>query len=216
MANQALENLKKIHDLQKEGEISKILLSLKESKNQVESLGNKISKRLKDIEIEQAQKAAESIKVEVKKEPEVQLETNSVEPISATEKSTEKNRFRNFDNNSNNYKSNRSNYGNTSYNRNNDRYNNPNRNNNNNYNGNRNNFNNKGEYQNNRQLRDNNGSRKDFNRPFNNNRQHLQDKKPRNNNFVSSKGNNFRSFASNNDVPEIDLKIGRASCRERV
>ena len=63
MANQALENLKKIHDLQKEGEISKILLSLKESKNQVESLGNKISKRLKDIEIEQAQKAAESIKV---------------------------------------------------------------------------------------------------------------------------------------------------------
>ncbi len=209
MANQALENLKKIHDLQKEGEISKILLSLKESKNQVESLGNKISKRLKDIEIEQAQKAAESIKVEVKKEPEVQLETNSVEPISATEKSTEKNRFRNFDNNSNNYKSNRSNYGNTSYKRNNDRYNNPNRNNNNNYNGNRNNFNNKGEYQNNRQLRDNNGSRKDFNRPFNNNRQNLQDKKPRNNNFVSSKGNNFRSFASNNDVPEIDLKNER-------
>jgi len=52
LANQALENLKKIHDLQKEGEISKLLISLRESKGHVEALGNKISKRLKDIEID--------------------------------------------------------------------------------------------------------------------------------------------------------------------
>lgn len=205
MANQALENLKKIHDLQKEGEISKILLSLKESKSQVESLGSRISKRLKEIDVEQAQKAIENIKVEAKKEPEVQQEVKPVEPISATEKPTEKNRYRNFDNNSNNFKSNRNNYNNGSNNNYNDKFNSSNRN-GNNYN-NRNNFN-RGDFQNNRQPRDNNGNKREFNRPFNNN-QNFQDKKPRNNNFVSSKGNNFRSFTSNNDVPEIDLKNER-------
>lgn len=211
MANQALENLRKIHDLQREGEISKILLSLRESKGQVENLGNRISKRLK--EIENLKKEKEKEKVEKIEEVAAQPPKKEVEPISAAEKSVENTKIRKFDNNSNsNYRNNQKSYNNS----------------NNNFNGNRQNsgrFNNQNGYNRNdrpnfrQQNNDgrgnfNNGNReynRDFNRPFGNNgKPNFQDKKPRNNNFVSSKGNNFRSFTSNtNEMPEMDLKNDR-------
>ena len=56
MANQALQNLKRIHELQKEGEISKILQDLKNSRSKVEELGSAISKRIKEINFEVARK----------------------------------------------------------------------------------------------------------------------------------------------------------------
>lgn len=206
MANQALDNLRKIHDLQKEGEISKILLSLRESKGQVENLGNRISKRIKEIEIENFKKE----NIEKTEDISTQPQRKEVEIVSTIEKPVENTKIRKFDNNSNN------NY------RNNNR---PNNNLNNNFAGNRQNY---GKYNNqngfNRNDRPNfrqqngenrgnyNNGNKEFNRPFNNNgKPNFQDKKPRNNNFVSSKGNNFRSFTSNNnnDMPEIDLKNER-------
>ena len=49
MANQALQNLKKIHDLQKVGEISQLLKEIKNSKVQVESLSNKIIEKRKEL-----------------------------------------------------------------------------------------------------------------------------------------------------------------------
>ena len=49
MANQTLQNLKKIHDLQKVGEISQLLKEIKNSKVQVESLSNKIIEKRQEI-----------------------------------------------------------------------------------------------------------------------------------------------------------------------
>lgn len=49
MANQTLQNLKKIHDLQKIGEISQLLKEIKNSKVQVESLSNKIVEKRKEL-----------------------------------------------------------------------------------------------------------------------------------------------------------------------
>ena len=49
MANQTLQNLKKIHDLQKVGEISQLLKEIKNSKVQVESLSNKIIEKRKEL-----------------------------------------------------------------------------------------------------------------------------------------------------------------------
>ncbi len=45
MANQGLQNLKKIHDLQKEGEISKILKDIKDSKSQMEAFFKQLKER---------------------------------------------------------------------------------------------------------------------------------------------------------------------------
>ncbi len=196
MANQTLENLKRIHDLQKEGEISKILLSLRSSKSQVDELNGKISKKLKELEFEEARKQKEiEKKEEVKKEEKIQPKPE-VEAFSKPETQRENN-YRRFDNdpNRNRGQQNRNRTGNF----------NSNYNNNNNFNrGDRPNNNNRPNG-----ARDNfNRDKKDFNRPFNKNA-NFQDKKPRTNNFVSSKGNNFRSFASTNDVPEIDLKNER-------
>ncbi len=213
MANQALENLRKIHDLQKEGEISKILLTLRESKGQVENLSSRISKRMKEIEIENLKKEKE----EKIKETISQPQKIEVESFSSTEKSAENNKIRKFDNNSNN--NNYNNNPNNNYRNNNRQFNGSN----NSYNGNKQNsgkFNNQNGFNRNDRpnFRQQNGEgRNNFNggnrenRPFNNNgKPNFQDKKPRNNNFVSSKGNNFRNFASNNnDMPEIDLKNER-------
>ncbi len=213
LANQALENLRKIHDLQKEGEISKILLTLRESKGQVENLSSRISKRMKEIEIENLKKEKE----EKIKETISQPQKIEVESFSSTEKSAENNKIRKFDNNSNN--NNYNNNPNNNYRNNNRQFNGSN----NSYNGNKQNsgkFNNQNGFNRNDRpnFRQQNGEgRNNFNggnrenRPFNNNgKPNFQDKKPRNNNFVSSKGNNFRNFASNNnDMPEIDLKNER-------
>ncbi len=208
LANQALENLRKIHDLQKEGEISKILLSLRESKGQVQNLGNRISKRLKEIEIENLKKEKE---IEKNQEAIAQPQRKEVEPISVSENTVTNTKIRKFDNNSNNNFRNNNNrtYNNSANNgfvgnrQNSNKYNNQNGFNRND----RPNF-----RQQNGEGRGNfNGNNRDFNKPFNNaGKPNFQDKKPRNNNFVSSKGNSFRSFASNNnEMPEMDLKNER-------
>ena len=171
MANQALQNLRKIHELQKEGEISKILKDIRSSKSIVENFGNQLSARKKQIDNEA--KALESVKVEPEKDA---VEVKTPEPASINEKPQERTNFKKFD-----VKTERPDNRNNSQNR----FNRP----------------------------DNRASKPDFNRdkkdnkPFNSfNKQ--GGKKFENNNFVSSRGNNFRSFAGN-DVPEIDIKSER-------
>lgn len=181
MANQTLENLKKIHDLQKEGVISNIISSLREAKGKVSQLGEKISKRLKEIEIIEVSKP-EVIKEEVVKEEIIQPK-HEVESVSVVEKQIERpnknpNNFKKFDKNQNN-----------------------NRNFNNKPNDRQQNLQNKNNFNNHF-----NKDKKDGN--FNN--KNTGDKKFRNNNFVSSKGNNFRSFSSSSSLtPDIDLKNER-------
>ena len=51
MANQGLQNLKKIHDLQKEGEISKILKDIKDSKSQMEAFFKQLKERNEEYKI---------------------------------------------------------------------------------------------------------------------------------------------------------------------
>lgn len=178
MAN---ENLKKILELQKDGEISKILQKLKGLRSQVDELSVNLVKRSKelDLEIEKkklAEKAEQIKKEEVKVQAEEKIEQSFVE---------QKNRetFRKFNqetkpNSNRNFNQQYKNGQRQDRQQSQGRY--PNANNN---------------------LRD----RKDNNRPFNN--QNGQ-KKFGNNNFVSSKGNNFRSFAGN-EAPEIDVKNDR-------
>ena len=167
MANQALQNLKRIHDLQKDGEISNILKLIKNSKSQVEEFGSNISKRLKEIDFE------------IKKQQEVKVEEKAVkeekaEPVFVAEKQ-EKQNFKRFDqNNQRNFDKNK-------------------------------NF----AQRPNGNFNKDNRERKDFNKqnpnnkPFNN-----QNKKYGSNNFVSSKANSFRSFASN-EMTTIDVKNDR-------
>ena len=115
MANQALQNLKRIHDLQKDGEISKILQELRASKVKVEELSANLTKRNKEIELELAskQQKQEVNVVEEKKETpkEVQVtEITEVEPVFVDRKPQEReqnNNYRKFDNiNSKNYNQN--------------------------------------------------------------------------------------------------------------
>ena len=49
MANQTLENLKRIHQLQKDGEIIEILRELRSSKSKVSALSEKLYQRNKFI-----------------------------------------------------------------------------------------------------------------------------------------------------------------------
>ena len=50
LANQALQNLKKIHNLQKDGEISQILKDLKASKLQVEEFSSNLFEDFMEVE----------------------------------------------------------------------------------------------------------------------------------------------------------------------
>ena len=92
MANQALQNLRKIHELQKEGEISKILKDIRSSKSIVENFSNQLSARKKQIDSEA--KALESVKVEPEK---TAVEVKTPEPASINEKPQEKTNFKKFD-----------------------------------------------------------------------------------------------------------------------
>ncbi len=192
MANQSLQNLKRIHDLQKDGEISKILQELKASKLKVDEFSSNLNRRNKEIEMEKArlEKANEEKTIEVKEEvkPQVQLsEVADVEPVFVASKSFDNNRnqnFKKFDNRNAN---------NSNFNRNNDqrKFGTNNRFDNKNQNQQRpNSFNRDGKW----------GANRTGTTPA--------QKKFGNNNFVSSKGNNFRSFVAN-DAPEIDLKNER-------
>ena len=193
MANQALQNLKRIHELQKEGEISKILQNVRSSKQKVDELSRNISKRMKELEFELAQKQkmaeqAKKVEVEVKEEKVVEQEK------SATTFVAQQNNFRKFNNEQKPF----------------NRQDNQNRGQNNrfdNRNGDRNNkFNNNNGFNRDRNNKDGNTRPNFNNRPPMNGQQ--GGKKFGNNNFVSSKANNFKSFASN-DAPEIDVKNDR-------
>ena len=168
MANQALANLKKIHDLQKDGEISQILKEIRNSKIQVEAFSKQLKDRKNTILNEMAKKQAES---EVKKEENSKItqEQKTVSTISPQENKTQ---FKKFDNTNNNQNKN----------------------------------NNKPPFDRNKAF--NRENKKDNNRQFNSFNKNNMQKKNGGNNFVSTKTNNFRSFASN-DLPEIDFKAER-------
>ncbi len=185
MANPAFQNLKKIHDLQKDGEISKILQELKSSKAKVDELSANLSKRHKEIEAEiefarsEEKKAAE--KVQEIKEVRV-AEVENVEPVFAG--NNRETNFKRFDNKGNNWGANRNN---------NQRRFDPN---------------NKGDFRGGQNQQRPNGNGFNRDNKWNNNKNGTAQKKFGNNNFVSSKANNFRSFAAA-DIPEIDIKNDR-------
>ena len=167
LANQTLANLKKIHDLQKDGEISQILKEIRNSKIQVEAFSKQLKDRKNFILTELAKKQEES---EAKKQENIALkqEDKPAPTVSAPQES--KTQFKKFEN-TNNFQ----------------------------------NRNNKPPFDKNKPF--NRDNKKD-NRPFNSFNKNNMQKKSGGNNFVSTKTNNFRSFASN-DLPEIDLKAER-------
>ena len=199
MANQSLQNLKKIHKLQVEGEISKIMQSLKESKSKVDEFIVSLAKRNKEIELDEIKKRTEELKhqEEMKNQiKEVQIkEETKVEPafVEPKQERTQNTNFKKFDNT-------RTQNG---FNRNNDYRNNDYKSNDGKRFG-----NNRFEQRGQNQQRPNFANSANKDRKWNNNRQSSPQKKFGTNNFVSSKANNFRSF-SNNDVPEIDVKNDR-------
>lgn len=180
MANQSLQNLKRIHDLQKDGEITNILKEIRAAKGQVEEFGASVYRRIKELKAqEQAEKNSE-LKEEPKDIEVKPVEQIKTQPTFIAEKKTEKN-FKKFDQNTNN---------NRPFNKNNN-FNNQNGG----FNKNPNNF---------------NREKRDFNRPNQNNKPFGgQNKKFGSNNFVSSKANSFRSFSNAQDLTEIEVKNDR-------
>lgn len=178
--NKAFENLRKIHELQKDGEISKVLQKLKGLRGQIENLSSNLSKRSRELDVELEKKQ------QVKKENE-KVEVQQVDKVERSFVEQKQTNVRKFEPNANrnlNKPYNNNNQGNKNFNQRQDRPQGrfPNQNNNN--------F---------------NRDRKDNTRPFSN--QNSQ-KKFGNNNFVPSKGNNFRSFTPS-EAPEIDLRNER-------
>ena len=166
-ANKPFENLKKIHDLQKDGEISKVLQKLKGLKAQIQELSAGLSLRSKEIERETEK--SDQIAQESAKQVEEKVQVvEKTEPTFVEQKNKENN-FRKFD---------------------------PNKQNNRNFNRNENQGQQRLERpQGQNRFGNNNFKDKKDARPFNSNQN--GQKKFGNNNFVSSKGNNFRSFATN-------------------
>lgn len=183
MANQSLQNLKKIHDLQKDGEITNILKSIRAAKGQVEEFGANLYRRIKELKAQEQVQNEPKVEIVDEVKREVQDETVQVitknEPAFVNDKRNDKN-FKKFDQNvrPNNKPNNFNNQTNGGFNRNN-----------------QNNF---------------NRDRKDFTRQNPNSKPFNKDnKKFGSNNFVSSKANSFRSFGSTQDAPEIDLRKER-------
>lgn len=91
MANQALQNLKKIHDLQQDGEITKILKMIKNSKATVEEFGVNLSKRIKELSIESEKEVKVEQKIVVEEKP----------GQSSVAQKVEQTNFKRFDQNAN-------------------------------------------------------------------------------------------------------------------
>ena len=183
MANQSLQNLRKIHDLQKEGEISRILKEIRSSKGIVDNLGKQIADRKKEFDVAN-QKELQPIIEESKVEKVEVKETEVTEPtfVAETKKPDNQASFKKYDKaNKPDFKDNKNKF-------------------------NKNNFENKFENKNNKNF--NNFNKNKDSKNFNNQKNNQQNKRFGNNNFVSSKANNYRSFVSN-DVPEIDFKAER-------
>lgn len=83
MANQTLNNLKKIHELQKEGSILELLREVRTAKGDVDSLSKRLIQQRKNIEIENALKAEQ----EARKAQEAALQKQEVEKVQAEVKS---------------------------------------------------------------------------------------------------------------------------------
>lgn len=177
MANQALQNLKKIHELQKEGEITQLLRDLRNTKSQVDNFGRELTNKKKQLENELLAKV--EVKVEPEPEEKIEVEIKKSEPSFVSEKKLERINPNKFEKATPTY--NQKNFQQNKFNKNNDGK-----------------FNKTGF----------NKDKKD-NKPFNSfNKNNSQNKKFGNNNFVSAKGNNYRSFTGN-DIPEIDVKNER-------
>lgn len=177
MANQSLQNLRKIHELQKEGEITQILRDIKNTRAQVDIFGRNLANKIKQVELANVEKN-QVIDEQPHEENKVeQVKTKTSEPTFIVDKKPEKTNFKKFDNN----QSTQRNYQQNRFNKVDNRANKPT-------------FN--------KDRKDND------NKPFNNfGKSNTQNRKFGNNNFVSAKGNNYRSFTS--QPPEIDLKNER-------
>ena len=100
MANQGLQNLKKIHDLQKEGEISKILKDIKDSKSQMEAFFKQLKERKTVLLNEIAKKQQivsekENKEIQSEKIDEAEMKVDKPAFEGAVENKTQ---FRKFDN----------------------------------------------------------------------------------------------------------------------
>ena len=181
MANQGLNNLKIIHDMQKEGIINEMIKDVKQSRTLIDAFVVKLQQRKKKLQEINATKQEEK---KVAKQPEIEQDVKSIDNVTAPAFSNglnQNNNFRKFEPNQNN-----------KFNSQKQIFNRENRDNKNqNFNQKQNGFNKNNNFQNTKA-------------PFN---KANQNKKGQNN-FVSTKTNNFRSFA-NNDMPEIDLKAER-------
>ncbi len=179
MANQGLQNLKKIHELQKEGEISQILKDIKNSKSIVEAFGKDLVNRKKELESEQLKAQPEEL-TKPQEAIEEKVEPVKVEPafVDKTDRHYKKFDNANITSNTNNKKSG--------------------------------NFQNRFSKGNDQKFNNKNTFNKEKRELFNKDKYSKplgQTKKFGNNNFVSSKGNNFRSFAG--DGAELDVKSDR-------
>ncbi len=194
MANQ-LNNLKTIHDLQKEGVINEALRKVRAAKSEVETFAKRLLDRRRAIDDENARAEAKKAQAQAQneamqaktaeKEVDISVKTEQT-PVFSNGANT-KNNFRSFNQNSQIQRSN------------NPRFQNQNAT-----------SRQGGTFQ--------NGQRPNANNRFQNqqggqrngqglgNRPQMGAKRPAN--FVSTKGNNFRSFASN-DLSELEVKTDR-------
>ena len=189
MANQALQNLKKIHELQNGGKIIDILKDIRAAKGMVDEFSMQLSARKRQIDDEQRQQEAtlaseipapQSNNVNNVKDDAPQKQ-GSTANAQVTAAQTENTKCRKFDNQPKSQTS-RQNDG-------------------------QNKFGNKSFAASN-QKQPFNRDKKDSNRPPFNRSGNQQNKKFGNNNFVSTRSNNFRSFATS-DAPEIDVRNDR-------
>ena len=177
MANQ-FYNLKRIHDLQKEGVINETLRSVRTSKGEVDAFAKKLLERRRALEVLAEQAKKEEAKPVEKVEPKVEEEKK----VTVEEKKAPA--FSNGQNSSNNFKR----FSDQDKPRQTQKFSNQN-----NQNSGKNGF-------------KNNFSSQRGQTPFNKNAN--QGKKFGSNNFVSTKVNNFRSFAQS-DVSELEGKNDR-------
>lgn len=211
MAN-TIENLKIIFDMQREGVINGMHKSVRDSKADIDNFAKKLSARKREIEfLKEREVQAEKVKaepIEAEKPPKVEEKEQVKEtaPAFVDGQKPSQNNFRKFDNTNNQNRNNRPND---------QRFNNQNRN----FNGQNNRFNNQNGQNRNNFNNGQNGQNRQFgnrpqgqgNRPngqnFQNRNQNQGNRKFGNNNFVSTKVNNFRSFDT---MEPLEVKQERA------
>lgn len=200
MATQQLNSLKTINNIQRDGSLQNLLLSIKQTKVDIDAFSKAVTEQKAKLQVKQKEEEKRKLELEKQKAEEALKEKQLAEQKALDAKkeslqakkeeekkifsqgNNQNNSFRKFEPNKNNFNQNR-----------------PQRNNNGNFH----NFANNN-YQNNGnkfQQRNNNGQ--GFNRnggaqgQFNRNPQNQNGQnRPKNNSFVSTRANNFKSFAS--------------------